>query len=432
MQPVDRVRNVVIGLVAVTVAVLIILGPLAQRPPLTWQTLFVAAILVGLIIFADFFDIELPLSSVRITVSVSSALCFAAALSLGPIVGALIAGGAGLFVELVDRRPTIKLLTNVSNYTLATFVSGWAYSGLADPSRSPIGNWSNVAVTIGAAAVYTTIESGVMAVVLSRAVGTSPWQMWRASAYGVILEWITLPTLGSLIPVLERESPLALIIAVVPLVGPYLAFRSYRQIHEETQKTIEMLADTLDRRDPYTSEHSKRVAAYVEAILQHMDNVPLEEADRIIAAARIHDLGKVSTPDATLMKPDKLTPEERQAIEKHAAEGAAILSNLTMYRTVAHIVRHHHERWDGTGYPDGLAGEEIPFGSRVIAVADTYDAMTSDRTYRRALPHHVAMAELRRCAGTQFDPAVVRAFERAMSAAPAVPQCPTLAPEGNH
>lgn len=431
MQAAGQVRNVVFGLVAVTIAVLLALGPVAQRPPMTWETLFVAAVLIALIIFADFFDIELPLSSVRITVSVSSALCFAAALSLGPIAGALIAGGAGLVVETVDRRPTIKLLVNVSNYTLSTFVAGWVYAALADPARSPIGSWGNVTVTIAAAAVYTAVESGMMALVLSRAVGTSSWQMWRASAYGVMLEWLTLPTLGSLIPVLERESPLALLAAVIPLVGPYLAFRSYRQIHEETQKTIEMLADTLDRRDPYTSEHSKRVAEYVEAILRHMDGVPLEDAERIITAARIHDLGKVSTPDATLMKPDKLTPEEREAIQRHAADGAQVLSNLSMYRTVAEIVRHHHERWDGTGYPDGLKGNEIPVGARIIAVADTYDAMTSDRVYRSALPHHVAMAELRRCAGTQFDPEVVRAFERAMDASPAYAQGRALATETN-
>ncbi|MBX6341285.1 MAG: HD domain-containing protein, partial [Thermomicrobiaceae bacterium] len=127
-----------------------------------------------------------------------------------------------------------------------------------------------------------------------------------------------------------------------------------------------------------------------------------------------HDLGKVSTPDGTLLKPGKLTDEERRAIERHAPEGAEILSHLTMYQEASVLVRHHHERWDGKGYPDGLAGLDIPFGARVIAVADSYDAMTSDRPYRPALAHHVAMAELRRNAGLQFDPEIVAAFERAI------------------
>ncbi|MDI3341099.1 MAG: HD-GYP domain-containing protein [Sphaerobacter sp.] len=431
MHPPGHIRSSVIGLVAVTASVLLLLGPAVPRPPLNWHTVLLCGMLVALTIFADFFDIDLPLSSVRISVSVSSALCFAAALALGPIVGALLAATAGLIVEVLDRRPLLKLAVNVSNYSLATFIAGWVYSELAEPGRSPIGSMTNLGVTIAAAAVYTTIESGIMALILARVVGTSPWRMWRASAAGVMAEWVTLPTLGSLIPVLERESPLALLIAVVPLLGPYLAFRSYRQIHDETRKTIEMLADTLDRRDPYTSEHSKRVAAYTEAILRQLEHVALEEAENIITAARIHDLGKVSTPDAALNKPGTLTPEEMTLIQRHVIDGAQILGNLSTYKATATIIRHHHERWDGTGYPDGLKGEEIPLGSRVIAVADTYDAMTSDRVYRRALPHHVAMAELRRCAGTQFDPQVVLAFERAMAAAPVYQQCRPATAAGN-
>lgn len=424
----QRARGIVVGLAVINVLVFLALSPMAERAPLTAPNVIVAIILFALIVFTDFFDIELPLSSVRITVSVSSAICFAAALTLGPSIGAVIAGLGALTVELAQRRPALKLTVNVSNYMLATFLAGYVYSALADTSRSPIGTSSNLIVTVAASAVYTSVESGVMALVLSRVVGTSTWRMWRASAAGVLLEWVTLPTLGSLIPVLKEESLLALVIAVVPLIGPYLAFRSYRQIHDETRKTIELLADMLDRRDQYTSEHSKRVASYVEAILDEIDDISVEEAETIVEAARIHDLGKVSIADGTLNKPGKLTPEEVQLIQRHAPDGAEILSTLSMFRQAAILVRHHHERWDGKGYPDGLAGTAIPFGARVIAVADTYDAMTSDRSYRRALPHHVAMAEIRRSAGTQFDPDIVAAFERAMLAHPGDARATTLEP----
>jgi HD-GYP domain-containing protein (c-di-GMP phosphodiesterase class II) len=142
-----------------------------------------------------------------------------------------------------------------------------------------------------------------------------------------------------------------------------------------------------------------------------------DKRDAIIAAARIHDLGKVATSDHILRKPGCLTDDEFAVIQRHPVDGSEILRHLTPYRHIVEIVRHHHERGDGRGYPDGLAGEAIPFGARVIAVADTYDAMTTDRPYRRALSHEEALAELQRGAGTQFDPVVVAAFERALARA---------------
>jgi putative nucleotidyltransferase with HDIG domain len=201
---------------------------------------------------------------------------------------------------------------------------------------------------------------------------------------------------------------------VIPLLGPYFSFRRYAQIHHETRSTIELVADMLDRRDPYTAEHSKRVTEFVEMIMAQLDGLTFEDREVILAASPVHDIGKIGTTDFVLSKPGKLTDEERGIIQEHAAEGASILGILSMYREASWVVRHHHERWDGMGYPDGLSGSDIPIGARVIAVADTYDAMTSDRVYRKALSHQVAMAEIRRGAGSQFDPTIVEAFMRAM------------------
>lgn len=417
MHSENRVRTVVAMLATATVVVLLAFGPTSWMPTKTLSNILLGATLVGLIVVADFFAIELPLSSVHLEVSVSSAFCFAAALCFGPLLGALVAGFGGLIIEIVQRRAPIKLLMNVTAYTLSTFLAGAVYTSLANTSISPVHSVQNAGVMLLATAAYVLSSSGMMSLAISQAVGVSPWRMWQASALGVLLESVALPTLGALIPTLKAEGPLALIIAVIPLLGPYLAFRSYRQIDKETRNTIELLADLLDRRDPYTSEHSKRVANYSRGILEQLDHVPVEETEMIVSAARIHDLGKVSTHDGILTKPDELTPEETLAIQQHSAEGADIIANLAMYRRAAALVRHHHERWDGQGYPDKLAGTDIPFGARVIAVADSYDAMTSERVYRGALPHHVAMSEIRRGTGTQFDPEIVAAFERSMDAA---------------
>lgn len=428
MQVSTRVYFIVIMLVAACALVLGFAGTHVWVPEVNSNSLLLGAILIALIIGADFFDTDLPLASVRVTVSVASSLCFASAISLGPSVGALVAGIGALSVELFQRRPAIKLCVNVTNYVLSTFLAGWAYSSLAILSQTPIESTRNIAATVAAAVVFNAVNSGIIAIVLSQVVGTSPWRMWRNNIRGVAFESLSLPTIGALVPVLYQQNPVGVLLVVIPLLGPYLSFRRYGQIHRETRMTIELVADLLDRRDPYTAEHSKRVADYAAMIINDLSTLSFEEREMIMAAAPVHDLGKIGTNDVVLRKPGKLTPEEREIIKQHAPEGAVILGHLSMYADVALVVRHHHERWDGTGYPDGLAGEEIPIGSRIIAVADTYDAMTSDRVYRKALSHKVAMAEIRRGSGTQFDPEIAEAFQRCMQEQPIPIEVPNFHP----
>jgi HD-GYP domain-containing protein (c-di-GMP phosphodiesterase class II) len=149
--------------------------------------------------------------------------------------------------------------------------------------------------------------------------------------------------------------------------------------------------------------------------------LPAREVDLIVAAARVHDLGKIATDNRVLFKRSSLTPDERRLIQAHSVEGSELAGKFSMFRQGRRYIRHHHERWDGKGYPDGLAGEDIPLGARVITVADCFDAMTSDRPYRQALPAEIALLELRHGSGTQFDPRVVEAFlaADAVQAAPA-------------
>jgi HD-GYP domain-containing protein (c-di-GMP phosphodiesterase class II) len=193
------------------------------------------------------------------------------------------------------------------------------------------------------------------------------------------------------------------------------------EAHERTllgthRQVLEALGAALDTRDPETQDHTRRVIEQSVQIGRHLgiQGEPLREIEW---GAALHDVGKIGIPDAVLLKPGSLTREEWITMKQHCEIGYRMLSGISFLRCVLPIVLHHHERFDGTGYPFGLAGEEIPFGARIFAVADAYDAMTSDRPYRRALPATAALAELLRCAGSQFDPRVVHAF---VGAAPEV------------
>ena len=174
----------------------------------------------------------------------------------------------------------------------------------------------------------------------------------------------------------------------------------------EQRDAVSALAVTLLERDRYTGEHSESVLAMVEKVA-HGLGLDEDEVERIKAAALLHDIGKVAIPDAILNKPGPLTDEEWKLMKAHTVVGERILRAIPGLGGVARIVRHEHERWDGGGYPDGIAGEEIPVGSRIILACDAYHAMTSDRPYREGMSHAEAMQELTKGAGTQFDPAVV-------------------------
>jgi HD-GYP domain-containing protein (c-di-GMP phosphodiesterase class II) len=169
------------------------------------------------------------------------------------------------------------------------------------------------------------------------------------------------------------------------------------------------LISLIDLRDRYTGGHSERVARYVGAMAVEM-GLPEEETENIVLAASLHDIGKIGVPDQVLLKPGRLTDEEFEWIRKHPEWGWMAVRNVEGFRDASLLLLHHHERLDGKGYPGGLKGSEIPMGSRFIAVADSFDALTTNRPYRAARSLDEAMAEIRRCAGTQFDPDIVDAF----------------------
>ena len=189
----------------------------------------------------------------------------------------------------------------------------------------------------------------------------------------------------------------------------YTLDQSPGRITQQTSDMARSLISLIGFRDQYTSSHSARVANYVRAIATQL-GLSDEETETAVFAASVHDIGKIGVPDHILLKPGKLSEEEFAWIQKYPEWGWMSLRHLDGFQQAALLVLHQHERVDGSGYPNKLRGEEIPLGSRIITVADSFDALTTDRPYHRAFSHAEALAELIRCSGSQFDPEVVNAF----------------------
>jgi putative nucleotidyltransferase with HDIG domain len=192
---------------------------------------------------------------------------------------------------------------------------------------------------------------------------------------------------------------------------------SYRRLEEYALEAIETLNATVEAKDPYTGGHSLRVQRIALAVGDEL-GIAGESRDALRFGGLFHDIGKIAVPDSILTKPDRLTAEEYDAIKQHSAEGARIVAKFGRLRDAVPVIRHHHERWDGKGYPDGLFGEEIPLAAAVVGLADAWDAMTTERPYSRALALDEAFAEVRAGRGTQFAPEVVDAFFRAVRSRP--------------
>jgi hypothetical protein len=182
-----------------------------------------------------------------------------------------------------------------------------------------------------------------------------------------------------------------------------------QELETVNQETIFAFVRAIDARDPYTARHSEKVAGYAVALARAL-GLPPADCDRIHLSGMLHDVGKVALERSVLHKPGPLSDEEWRQVRDHPAQSAHILGAVARFACYVPGARHHHERYDGLGYPDGLAGKAIPLDARILAVADSYDAMTSDRSYRAALSHDEAIVRLQADAGTQFDPVCVRAF----------------------
>ena len=346
--------------------------------------------------------------STKYKLNVNDVATFAGSILLGPLWAMSVAAGSTLVASFFrPRRPTwYNRLFNVSIAALGTGAAAASYAFLAANGASAA--YNPIAIIVAALVMYlvqTALVDVVVALQLRRDAVATWWPLHRRG----MIQSAALYGLGGLAALSLSMSVWTSVLFVVPVLLVFPTMREAARLREQTRQAIYELADLVDQRDPYTHGHSQRVAQYAERLARRLEMSPTQ-IDLIREAARMHDVGKIRTPDDVLNKPGPLDVRELVEMHAHAEDGAKLLASLPDFWEGAALVGAHHERHDGAGYPHGLAGTEIPREAYVIAVADAYDAMATDRPYRSALTWPQILAEYRRGRGTQWSAEIVDTF----------------------
>ncbi|HVN59842.1 MAG TPA: diguanylate cyclase [Gaiellaceae bacterium] len=374
------------------------------------------------------------------TISVAAVGAIAGAALFGPRAALAIAVTTSV-VEWSARRSALhNVLFNIGALTFASLGA----AGVFSIANNVTGHWHDLATAIlglAAGAVYFAINMSLVSLAVSMEGHERWWAVFKERFAWLMPHYVVYGFVGAVMGIAYEAAGLyALAVFAVPLLlmrktqDAYLAHtqrsaqklraaaetiqtqnvsleQANRLLKERSTAAMESLSATVDARDAYTAGHSRRVQQLALAIGREL-GLSQAELDLLGHAALFHDIGKLAIPDAILLKPASLTQEEWALMQRHADEGARIIDRLGFLNDAVPAIRHHHERFDGTGYPDGLSGEDIPLGARIIHVADALDSMLTTRIYRAARPAPEALSELRRAAGTQFCPRCVGALER--------------------
>ena len=406
MSPRKRSELYRLGVGVVAVAILVAsAGRLAVRPE-DW-------LLVVSVAAAGILALEFPLHiSLSEKVSVASAVFFAAVMLLpvwqaAALVGTLQAADicfvAYRKVHATREHPPARAIA-----ISVLFNGGQAYlSTLAAGLVLAVAGVSVFTVVLAALVMYW---SNILLVAVAVAIATSrsPLAVVSGTHRIVYVQFAGLYLIGVLAAIGAAHWPLLPLLAIIPGILVYYSLKQRIEIGHDGMRAMERMADEVDRRDPYTFQHSQRVAIYAHAIARKLGLAPAD-IELVELAAKVHDIGKIRIPDSILLKPDRLTAEERRVMERHPRLGFDILKPFSSYAKVLELVLSHHERYDGHGYPNGTVARRLLLIAQVIPVADSLDAMTTARAYRGAKSWDSAIEELRRGAGTQWNPQVVEA-----------------------
>jgi putative nucleotidyltransferase with HDIG domain len=381
-------------------------------------------LLAGLTWASGSFAVRVP--GLPATIYVSEAFFFALVLLFGgaPAAVCMAIDGLAISVRRKHREP-YRIIFNIAEPAISVLAASGVfyllYGGrpLATAATPSLG--SALLPVAAMASVYFLLNSGLTAIAVASETNASPYRVWREHFMWLSLNYFAGASVALLLAINWPNLSLALGLVVPLVVVSWFTFKTSMDRVEDANQhltdlnrlylsTVETLAMAIDAKDQITHGHIRRVQCYAIGLAKAIGVTETREIRAIEAAALLHDMGKLAVPEHILNKPGKLTPSEYDQIKLHSSVGAQILSAIDFPYPVVPIVRHHHENWDGTGYPDGLRGVDIPLGARIMAVVDCYDALTSDRPYRPALSDDEALAIIETRKGTMYDALVTDAF----------------------
>ena len=354
---------------------------------------------------AEFTPVKLPVGG---DVTIGFPIDFVVILVYGPAT-AIIVTSFGVFIgEIIEGKTRwYKIVFNMAQYTLSAGIAGMVYQELGGVVGAV--NLTNYIVPAAICAIiYFLINSNLFMIVVSLAEEIPILSVWKKRIKGTIATYIALVPMGFVMAMVYVSIGIwGIILFFFPLILARRSFELYTKMRKVYLETIRALAAAIDAKDPYTKGHSERVAATAVALAQEL-NLSDRDIENIEYTALLHDIGKIGIADSILGKKDSLTSQEFDKIKEHTIMGANIIEPVDFLKNSYRAIYHHHEKYNGEGYPDGIKSEDIPILARIIAVADAYDAMSSDRPYRKKLDKDKILKELKDQSGEQFDPEVVK------------------------
>lgn len=360
-----------------------------------------------LAVFTEILQVKLPRGGF---ITVTFAVTYTSLLLFGAAIAAYVTILGTVLSEAVARNktPWYKMVFNSGQFTICVSVAQFLYvaTGGTIGKIDPFNFLPLAASTAG----YFVVNHLALSIILSIIQGVSPWRLWLTNLRWTLPNLFTLSLLGILMAGIYNYAGFwGVSLFFVPLLLARFIFKSYMEMRENYANTLEALASALDAKDPYTRGHSDRVATYAVELARQF-KLPEDQVEAIQHTAILHDIGKIGVSDELLNRIGRLSNDEFDLIKLHPVIGANILKDFAYLGAFTAFVRSHHEKYDGSGYPDMLKAEEIPLGARIITLADSFDAMTSDRSYRNKMSLEEALEEVKRCSGTHFDPRLAEVF----------------------
>jgi hypothetical protein len=308
-------------------------------------------------------------------------------------------------IQIANRRVLIKAIFNVAQVTLCVGLNVYIYVALGGDSLLKPGVSVNLPAFVAILLVFALVNSAAVAGAIAFSEGESFFDLWWGRAkVTVVYDLFTLPFVYVFAWCYLHFGPIGAVTLIIPVLGIRELYKVNWQLQQTNQELLQLMVAAIEARDPYTSGHSRRVARNAKLIASAI-GLRDKQVERVGVAALLHDVGKIHEVFAPILsKPGRLTAEENAVMQTHPIKSEELVRTVSQLSDVVAPIRHHHENWDGTGYPDGLVGDKIPIASRIIMFADTIDAMTTDRPYRAALGEEQVKAEFIKLRGRQFDP----------------------------